>query len=294
MMNDNNKKINQLSIIAFGLMGGSLGLAAKAAKAASFITGYARRKETRDLVVKYKAADNVESDVRNAFKNTDLTVFCTPVNVTVDLIKQNLNHFPKGSVVTDVGSTKSVLVEQAEKVLRESGVEFIGSHPLVGSEKTGIQAASESLYESAVVILTPTASVSIRAIDKVKHFWEKLGCSVYMCSPEEHDNMVARTSHLPHLVSFLLALTGAREPSATLKKFCGAGFWDTTRIAESAPAMWTQIFHHNRKAVLEETEKFKNHLQNIYDLLNAEDYKSLQGMLQTAADLHKKLKGFDI
>lgn len=273
--------MKRIAIMGLGLMGGSLGLALKAGGFSGRIAGYARRADSRAQALKRKAVDEVFEHPDEAVADADLVVFCVPILTIPELVGACRGGLKHKCVLTDVGSTKQELASRIEPLLRGTSAVYVGSHPIAGSEQQGLDAARGDLYEGAVVVVTPARGGAAWAVGAVKDFWQKLGCRVHTMSPEDHDRVVARTSHLPHLVAALVAGTAGRDGDArSLGEFCGPGFRDTTRVAEGSPEVWHDIIHSNRGPVTDELKAFKAELDGVLEKLDGGDFKGLQKYLE--------------
>lgn len=251
-------------------MGGSLGLAIKKHGIAKEVVGVSQKQETLDEAIKLKAIDIGETNIQRALKNADLVVLATPVNLITKLLVSINPYLKRGCIVTDMGSTKSEIVETAEKKLSNPGL-FVGSHPLVGSEKKGVEFSDAEMYEGSECIITPVSSTNRTAIEKVQRFWAKLGANVKTLTPEEHDQILAYTSHLPHLLSFSIMEV---VPQKYLE-YVSSGFKDTTRIASSSPQMWNDICFSNSKHVIHALDELVKNLAAIRKFVTDRDEKSL-------------------
>lgn len=254
---------DRVAIIGLGLMGTSLGLALKRAKNAKKVVGFARRLETRKKALAKKIVDIAYDRPEDAVRGADFVVLCAPVSVILDMMKQCRTCLSPNAIVTDVGSVKTHIVAEAEKMFADGKVEFIGSHPIAGSEQHGLEAARADLYQGAVVAVTPTRRTSKKALWTVKQFWQALGAEVVLVCPETHDRIIARTSHLPHVIAALLAGCVGRERAGKYGKFCGAGFRDATRIAEGDPELWRDILENNASHLRKELEVFEKELRHL-------------------------------
>ncbi len=282
--------MKRIAIMGLGLMGGSLGLALKAQGFAGKIAGYARRAETRDEALRRKAVDEAFDRPEKAVAGADFVIFCVPILSIPGLVKESVPGLQPGCLVTDVGSTKADLTRQVRALLKGAKAVFVGSHPIAGSEQQGLDAARADLYRGAVVVVTPGSAAERKAAGPLKDFWEGLGAVVREMGPEEHDRMMARTSHLPHLVSALLASTVGRDgdPQA-VGQFCGPGFRDTTRIAEGSPDVWHDIIRSNRESILAELEAFSAGLKELEEQVRKGDTGSVRGLLEKGRARRKEL-----
>jgi prephenate dehydrogenase len=283
--------MKRVAIIGLGLMGGSLGLALKRLGLAH-VSAYARRAETRKLALEMGATDAVHDTPQGALRGAELAVFCTPVCTMPKLAKDCMAAFEPGCVVTDVGSTKADLVRDMNSLFRDTTITFVGSHPMAGSERSGLDAARIDLYTGAVTAVTPGPGAPEAGIQSVVAFWGGVGARVVRLDPAEHDILVAKTSHLPHLISAVLVSTAGRTPqNMGLPLFCGPGFRDTTRIAGGSPAMWHDIVKSNRAAILEELRQYKNVLGELISLIESENYLGILDSLEKARFTRGQLLG---
>ncbi len=277
-MKKNTRK--NLAIVGLGLLGTSLGLALKKSKWRRL--GWSRSKESRDVALKSGAVDRIYDDPAPMLREADLSVVCLPVPNIVAFCLEHKDCFRKGSVVTDVGSVKEAVVGKVASALEKAGVDFVGSHPMAGSEKSGAGSAYANLYNGAVVFLTPAEGNSERAVKLIKRLWEDAGASPIGIECREHDLLVAHTSHLPHIVSSALAravldLEKSRQKLRQLG--CAGGFRDCTRTASSSPQMWREIIEHNRTAVLKALGRFEETLSVFRKMLESKEFDKVEKFL---------------
>ncbi|MEJ2094689.1 MAG: prephenate dehydrogenase/arogenate dehydrogenase family protein, partial [Gammaproteobacteria bacterium] len=211
--------IDHLSIIGVGLIGGSLARALRKQNACGHITGYGRSSEHLQEAVDLGVIDNFSLSMGSAVKSADLIVLATPL-------------------ITDVGSAKGSVVEAAHATLDDFLPRFVPGHPIAGKEKSGVSASTADLFQSHRVILTPLPETSVSAIDKIRQMWELCGAEVVQLGVKQHDEILAATSHLPHMLAYALVdcLAGMRERDEIFR-FAAGGFADFTRIASSDPQM---------------------------------------------------------
>ena len=283
--------MNRIAILGLGLMGGSLGLALKSRKGASAkVCGYARRPETRKLALKLNAMDEVFDDPAKAVEGADLVVLCVPILAIPDLVAKCRGSLKRGCLVTDVGSTKAQLTEQIDVHLKGTGAVFVGSHPIAGSEQQGLDAARANLYEQAVVVMTPADGRTGPAVETLKNFWESLGATVKVMTPDEHDRVVARTSHLPHIAAALVSATVGRDGDLRqIGTYCGPGFCDTTRIAEGSPEVWHDIIQSNRECLSGELAQLKAALEQVSSLVEKGSSEQLLKFLENGRSKRRQL-----
>lgn len=280
----NAMRISTLVIIGVGLMGGSIALAARRRGVAARIVGVDRHEETRNRAVHDGMLDEAHSDLGSAAAVGDLLVFCTPVDSIAAQVVEASPHCRPGTLLTDVGSTKAAIVRDVRGRLA-AGVEFLGSHPLAGSEKHGPAHASAHLLEGRLVLVTPGKESTDKGLSSLRDFWTALGARVQVMDAEEHDRALALTSHLPHLLSSALA---GILPS----KWYGltaTGFRDTTRLAAGQPNLWSAIFQANRTHVLAAIERLEEQLRHFREALNAEDREALERLLQQGKKIREEI-----
>lgn len=264
-------QIDQLTIVGVGLIGGSIGLAAKARGLAKRVVGVGRDDRTLARAAAGGAIDSFTTAIPDGVATADFVVVCTPVDRVAADVLAAVRGAPPRAVVTDAGSTKGNVVRELAGALPAGGAHFVGSHPLAGSEKKGAAFAKADLFADRVVVVTPTADTDPEAASVVDLFWLSLGARVVRMDPFEHDTALAFTSHLPHAAASGLA--GATPPGwLTLT---AGGFRDTTRIAAGDPDLWAAIFAANRDAVLAAVDAFTGRMAEFREALAAGDREKL-------------------
>jgi prephenate dehydrogenase len=283
-----NQRMNKLTILGPGLLGGSIGMAARHRKVARRVTIWARRLEAADEAFRLGAADEATHDLRRAVADADLVVLATPIGVMPALAEQIKPFLSPGCIVTDVGSVKYPVVTALTAALSGKAA-VVGSHPMAGSEQAGIEAARRDLFEKAVCIVTPTAETDTGALKVVHEFWKAIGCSVRTVPPHEHDEIVARISHLPHVVAAAVVNVVCREGNEALN-FVGPGFKDFTRIASGPPEMWTEIALENRQEIGRALDGLMEELGKLRAALENNDAAELKAMLKKAKHFRDELR----
>ncbi len=278
-----------LAVLGPGLLGGSLALAAKKSGAAESVSLWGRRTEVVAQALQAGVADRASTDLAEAVSGASLIVLATPVEIMPELAAQ-LAALPlaPGTLITDVGSVKARVVSALEPVFAGSGAVFIGSHPMAGSEKTGLAAARADLFQGAACILTPTENATEEGLRRLEALWSRVGCRVLSMSPERHDLEVARISHLPHLMAVVTTLAALAEDSTPLR-CAGNGFRDTTRVAGSDPDLWTGIIGQNRPRILEAVRAASGRLGELLEILESLDDDKLRQFLTAASQLRRQL-----
>jgi len=266
-----------VAIIGVGLIGGSIAAAVKTRSIARTVIGVGRTPARLEPAVSRGWLDRVTTDVSAAAREADLVIFCTPVNRIAAGVREAAALCRPGTLITDAGSVKGSICEELSDGLPH-GVEFIGSHPLAGSEKQGCEFADSNLLEGRVCVITPMESSTGPARDRLKQFWTRLGATVRELSPAAHDRALAETSHLPHVIAATLAATLSIEN----RPFAATGFRDTTRIASGDPDLWTAILLANADEVLRSLQKNEQITERFRTALESSDAESLKTLLNAA------------
>jgi prephenate dehydrogenase len=274
------KNLDQISIIGVGLLGGSIGLALRAAGFGGRRIGVGRRASSLQKALDCDAVDAVTQDIAKGVSGSQLVILCTPVGHLDGLFTRMAQALAPGTYVTDVASTKAQVVRMAERILPVS-TRFVGSHPMAGSEKTGVGFARADLFQLSTCILTPTGRTKPATVRWMRRFWEALGCRTVVTSPDQHDKLLARVSHLPHAVA--AALVSLAVPDSAID-LAGPGFADATRIAGGDAAMWTDIFRTNRRAILQAIDQLVAELHSFRQKLDRDDAEAIMKWLTASRE----------
>ena len=276
-------QFQKISIIGVGLLGGSIGLAVRRRKLAREVAGYVRRAASLKDCERAGAVDYATTDLLAAVSNADLIILCTPLAQMRSLTEQFLPALKRGAIVTDVGSVKAGVVRELDALLKKSGAHFIGSHPMAGGEKMGVLAAKADLFVNAACVITPSKKSNQAAAGRVEKFWKALGARTLRLDPAQHDLVVSRSSHLPHVAAAALAglVLDPRQPRAQAA-LCATGFRDTTRIASGSPEMWRDIVLANRKNVSQSMDAFIAELRQFQAVLKKSDGVAVENFFATA------------
>jgi prephenate dehydrogenase len=273
----------KVTLIGVGLLGGSLGLALRQRKLAGQVVGFVRRPEAVSECERLGVVDKADTDLWRAVEGADLVVICTPIAQMRALVEQALPKFKAGAIVTDVGSVKGSVVAEMEPLFASSKASFIGSHPMAGAEKMGAAAARSDLFEKAVCVITPTRRSKAAAVKKLEELWKAVGGIPVKLAPDLHDDLVSRSSHLPHVVAAELAnyILSPALPKEQAQ-LCATGFRDTTRIASSSPEMWRDICQANAKNLSRVLGVFIEDLQEFQHALENGDTRAIEEFFRTA------------
>ncbi len=273
------------TIVGVGLMGGSLGMALKKKGLAGKVVGWGRNERKLNSARKLKAIDSWTLDRREALKGADLLVFATPTSITDRLAPEWFAEAPAGCLITDLGSVKGETVRKLTGLTPPSRF-YVSSHPLCGSEKTGVAAARPDLFEKHLCILTPVAGTKKRALGDLQKLWQSLGMKVSSMAPARHDRIMAAISHFPHLVASALVNQVGDEQ---LLDYVGTGFLDTTRIAAGSPTLWSEIVLQNRKEIISELDRWLKGSKELRKLLTSNNSAGLELWLRRAKTRRQKL-----
>ncbi len=255
---------NRVTLVGVGLLGGSLGLALRRRRLAGSVVGFVRRRASISECQRLGAVDVATRDLHRAVAGAELIVLCTPIGRMRSLVEQMLPALGPGAIVTDVGSVKASVVRELERLIAKAGGHYVGSHPMAGAEKMGVAAAHADLFLNAVCVITPTQRSDQAAVRRVGQLWKSVGGRLLRLTPEAHDELVSRSSHLPHVLAATLAnsVLGPRRPKQQAA-LCANGFRDTTRIAAGSPEMWRDIALANRENLTRALDSFMHDLKDF-------------------------------
>jgi prephenate dehydrogenase len=269
-------------ILGPGLLGGSLALAL--AQQRPVVWG--RRRAPLDFLAQASSQISVEPEMATAVKDAELVILATPIGVMPQLLDElvRLQTLAPGAIITDVGSVKRPIVQQATEILKGTGYRFVGSHPMAGSEAAGVEAARADLFENAMCLLTPNSDTSSDALSQTEAFWKALGCRIHIVCPTEHDQIVAHISHMPHALASIIVDTALGKKPAWAE-FAGGGLRDTTRVASGDPGMWAEILLENRDSVVDALRQAETRLQDLLKFLDSREIEPIRRFLLEAKEL---------
>ena len=285
MNSGSSNPFSSVAILGPGLIGGSLAMAIRKYMPGVQIRLWARRKSPLNFAREHKLADICSQGLLGTVKGADLIVLCTPTGTFLDLAKKFERRLGGNAVVTDVGSTKEDVHAGVGSFLKESGHIFVGSHPMAGSEKQGIEHAQANLFENAVVALTNENQANDAIFGRVACFWRRLGASVFQTNATHHDSVVAAISHAPHIFAALAARAAMPDDGLLidhLRVMASTGFRDTTRVCSGSPALWRDILTQNSEAICPYLERSIADQQRVLRLLREKNSQGLQQWLTEA------------
>jgi cyclohexadieny/prephenate dehydrogenase len=281
----------KISIIGMGLIGSSLARVIREKGLCKTLVAIDTDKGVCDTVVRLNLADEVTDVIADGVQDADLVVICTPVGAISAVGEMLKSSVKAGAIVTDVGSVKGTVIEKLSGVLPE-GVHFVPGHPIAGTEYSGPESGFSTLFKDRWCVLTPLPKTEIKAIEAVTHLWEAAGSTVEIMDPEQHDLVLAITSHLPHLIAYTIVGTATDledETKSEVIKFSASGFRDFTRIAASDPTMWRDVFLNNRKAVLEILGRFTEDLTAMQRAIRRGDGDYLYQSFDSTREIRKAI-----
>lgn len=281
--------IDHLSIIGVGLIGGSLARALRKAKLVGRITACNRSEATLKKAIKLGVIDDYSLNISEAVKGADVIIIGTPLSVSEKILPEIADSISANAILTDVGSVKGGIVSKARETLAEKISNFVPGHPIAGTEKNGVEASIEDLFVGHRVILTPLKETSLKAHKLITIMWESVGAEVVDLDVKHHDEVLAATSHLPHMLAYALVdcLAGMQERDEIFK-YAAGGFADFTRIASSSPDMWHDICFSNREQLVRTLEIFSTHINHIKTAIEKSESDALLKVFRRAKEARDK------
>ena len=275
--------IRRLAILGVGLIGGSLARALRDAGHAQEIVGFGRGLANLQRAVELGVVDRIETSIAAAVNGADMVVLATPVGTMPDMLAGLAPYLGNDAVVTDVGSVKGAVADAARSALGARLTAFVPGHPIAGTERSGVESSFASLFDGRRVVLTPLPETSADALSRVRAMWRAAGAEVVEMSVAHHDEVLAATSHLPHLLAYALVdMLAQLDDRREVFAFAAGGFRDFTRIASSDPVMWRDIGLANRAAILQMLGQFRDELDGLMAAVDAGDGARLQSLFARA------------
>jgi len=271
------KDLKKISVVGMGLLGSSVSLSLCRTFSGLYISGYSHRARTRRMAREMQVADIVEESLEACVKDADLVILATPIRAFERLFRQMRPLLKSGCIVTDVGSTKNFPHQWASRILKKS-IHYVGSHPIAGSEKRGVEFARDDLLAGARCIVTKTKKTHAGAVRTLVNLWKQLGCRVEVMSPQQHDRIFGYISHLTHITA--ASLVNANDPA--FLRLAGKGFIDTSRIASGPSNIWTDILLTNPVYTARGIDRLIIELKKIRSAIAKKDEKKIELLLEKA------------
>ena len=281
--------IDKLVVIGVGLIGGSLASALRKAGWVREIVGVGRGLANLEAALELGVIDSYSQDAARAVADADMVVIGATLGSTAEILETIAPALGAATVVTDVGSTKADVIVAARATLGVHFPRFVPGHPIAGTEMSGAAAAFAELYVDHRIILTPLVDTDANALARVQAMWEATGAQVSRMAVEDHDRVLAATSHLPHMLAFTLVdMLATASDADNIFAFAAGGFRDFTRIASSSPEMWRDIALSNREALLTMCENFSVRLDHLMQALRDGDGATLERSFQRAKEARSR------
>lgn len=281
----------RLALIGVGLIGSSIARVARREAIAAEIVGADISPSVRADLEEIGICDRVVTDPAAAVQGADLVIVCTPIGAYLEVGQAIAPQLAPGAILSDVGSVKQAVIRDLAPLVPE-GVHFIPGHPIAGTEHSGPRAGFAELFEGRWCILTPLPGTDEAAIERLAALWRRAGSMVELMEPGHHDQVLAITSHLPHLIAYTIVGTAFGLEESTRRevvKFSASGFRDFTRIAASDPIMWRDIFLNNREAVLEMLGRFTEDLTALQRAIRWGEGETLQDLFTRTRAIRRSI-----
>ncbi|MFV8835213.1 prephenate dehydrogenase/arogenate dehydrogenase family protein [Aquisalimonas sp.] len=279
------RPVKRLALIGVGLIGGSWVLGLRRAGLVDTVVGCGRSTANLDTARERGIIDDATTDPREAVRGADVVVVAVPLGAMGPVLATVRDDLAPGAVITDVGSAKATVLADAAEALGEHSARFVAGHPIAGNEKSGAVAAFPELFHDRRVILTPEESTDAAAVERVAELWQAVGASVARMSAAHHDDVLAATSHLPHMLAYSLVDTLSRwSDRDEVFAYAAGGFRDFTRIASSDPEMWRDICLANRDALVVAMDRYMADLAELREQVRAGDATALENLFRHARD----------
>ena len=275
--------VKRLCVIGVGLIGGSLALSLKKSNSVGTVVGAGRGQVNLNDALELKIIDYATQDIVEAVTDADVIVLSVPVGAIATVCRQIKDHISDGAILTDVGSTKTSVLEQVKQCYGEIPSWFVPGHPIAGTENSGAKSAFADLFQQRKVVLTPVKNTDPVALQKISRMWQLTGAEVEILDPQLHDEVLSASSHLPHVLAFALVdYLAANNQSDAIFRFAAGGFEDFTRIASSNPQMWADICMGNRDAIIESLDGYQAKLDELRHLLQQGEADKIAGLFKRA------------
>ena len=273
--------INKITIVGVGLIGGSLARALKEKNLAKTVFGYGRDRSRLEEAKKSNIIDDYSTQIEEAVNHADIIVIATPVGTFRNIFSEVKPLIVDDVIISDVGSTKTNIVDIAKEILGDKSQCFVPAHPIAGKEKSGFEASDGNLYNGKKVIITPIEDNSSESIQLIESMWKNVGAEVDFMSPQSHDDLLGMTSHLPHMLAFsLVNYLVDQNPSASI--YAGGGFKDFSRIASGDAVMWRDICLQNKDKIVTHLRGYQSTIEELIDAIDQEESDKLELLFATA------------
>ena len=286
-----NQKIKKVAFIGMGLINSSLARDLKIKKFYLSSSAYSRRPSTINKIKKLKLVDVASSNIQKTIKEADIIIVGIPVAAYQEVFKKICNNIKSGAIITDVGSVKKEVINSVKKYIPKN-IDFVPGHPIAGTENSGPESGFAGLFKNGWCILTPNKNTSKNSVKIIKYMWQLVGMKVDIMDSNYHDEVLAITSHIPHIIAYSIVGTIANLQTTIKKeviKYAASGFRDFTRIAASDPIMWRDIILYNRQSILKMLNLFKKDLSKLEHAIENNDDKFLLNLFTKTRKIRKDI-----
>ena len=286
-----SQKIKKVAFIGMGLINSSLARDLKIKKFYLSSSAYSRRLSTINKIKKLKLVDFASSNIEKTIKEADIIIVGIPVAAYQEVFKKICNNIKPGAIITDVGSVKKEVINSVEKYIPKN-IDFVPGHPIAGTENSGPESGFTGLFENGWCILTPNKNTSKNSVKIIKYMWQLVGMKVDIMDSNYHDEVLAITSHIPHIIAYSIVGTISNLQTTIKKeviKYAASGFRDFTRIAASDPIMWRDIILYNRQSILKMLNLFKKDLSKLEHAIENNDDKFLLNLFTKTRKIRKDI-----
>ncbi len=286
-----NQKIKKVAFIGMGLINSSLARDLKIKKFYLSSSAYSRRLSTINKIKKLKLVDFASSNIEKTIKEADIIIVGIPVAAYQEVFEKICNNIKPGAIITDVGSVKKEVINSVKKYIPKKN-DFVPGHPIAGTENSGPESGFAGLFKNGWCILTPNKNTSKNSVKIIKYMWQIVGMKVDIMDSNYHDEVLAITSHIPHIIAYSIVGTIANLQTTIKKeviKYAASGFRDFTRIAASDPIMWRDIILYNRQSILKMLNLFKKDLSKLEHAIENNDDKFLLNLFTKTRKIRKDI-----
>jgi prephenate dehydrogenase len=277
---DHIKMPEVLAIAGLGQMGASFAMAVRKFLPEVRLTGWAPTQAEVEKAIELGVVDEASTNSEEILSQADVVMLAMPISPLIDFVNERVKEFKEGSIVTDLSSVKSDIVDGIRPALCEQGVHFIGGHPMAGTEKTGMENGDSDMYRDKVVFITPFSTDDPAAISIIRELWRGIGGNTFEVDAVDHDVTLARSSHVLHINSNITTHVCLQAPNKDLAMLaCGGAFRDTSRISSSNPDLWVNVTKHNKQAILKAMDETLDQVSHVRSWIEGEDWDSLYQFL---------------
>tara|TARA_Y100000389_G_C17465312_1_gene524948 strand:- start:3971 stop:4819 length:849 start_codon:yes stop_codon:yes gene_type:complete len=274
------KKYNNILVIGLGMMGASLCKSIKKNKISNNLMGYDINQKSASYALENKIIDIHVNDFKNMM-HPDIIILCTPIGTYINLINDLIRSVSKNTILTDIGSSKGLIHNKIYRIILNSNIKYLSSHPMVGSEKSGIIHRKNDMYKNKIIFIIDKLKTSKATYSKVNTFWKSLGSITHNISKNEHDILMSQTSHISHVMAYIFMQSLPQKViDENLSLLLGGGIKEHVRLSKSDPEMWADIFINNKNNINKTINKIQKNISNLKNLIDTSDKNQLKALLK--------------